>query len=146
MFTAILTLHILVSILLILLVLIQGGENVDITAAFGGVSQAAFGPRGAVTTFQKATWVLGVVFMVTAVTLAVWSTKSPGGSPLRTRTAPATQTAPASAPASAPANPPPTVPVPQSGPSSSPSNATSAPSQTTPSTAPANPAPAPPKK
>ena len=49
MVTAVLVLHIVVSILLILLVLIQGGENVDITAAFGGVSQAAFGPRGAVT-------------------------------------------------------------------------------------------------
>lgn len=113
MFTAILALHILVSILLILLVLIQGGENVDITAAFGGVSQAAFGPRGAVTTFQKATWVLGIIFMITAVTLAVWSTKSPGGSPLRTRSAPAAQTAPATAPAkpapapATPTNPPP---------------------------------------
>ena len=41
--------HILASILLIGLVLLQGGENVDITAAFGGVSQAAFGPRGSVT-------------------------------------------------------------------------------------------------
>ena len=37
MVTAILILHILVCILLILAVMIQGGENVDITAAFGGV-------------------------------------------------------------------------------------------------------------
>jgi len=109
MFTAVLALHILVSILLILAVMIQGGENVDITAAFGGVSQAAFGPRGAVTTLQKATWVLGVIFMVTAVTLAVWATKTPGGSPLRTHTPPASQTAPASTPAK-PA-PPPTTPA-----------------------------------
>jgi len=109
MFTAVLALHILVSILLILVVMIQGGENVDITAAFGGVSQAAFGPRGAVTTLQKATWVLGVIFMVTAVTLAVWATKTPGGSPLRTHTPPASQTAPASTPAK-PA-PPPTTPA-----------------------------------
>ena len=122
MFTAILALHILVSFLLILVVLIQGGENVDITAAFGGVSQAAFGPRGAVTTFQKATWVLGTIFMVTAVTLAVWSTKSPGSSPLRTRSAPATQSAPASAPATAPAKPAATTPAPQSAPSTAPSN------------------------
>jgi preprotein translocase subunit SecG len=115
MFTAVLGLHILVSVLLILIVLIQGGENVDITAAFGGVSQAAFGPRGAVTTLQKATWVLGVIFMVTAVTLAVWATKSPGSSPLRTRSAPASQSAPATAPANpapAPAKSAPTSPAP----------------------------------
>ena len=48
MVTAVLAFHLLVSILLILVILIQGGENVDITAAFGGVSQAAFGPRGTV--------------------------------------------------------------------------------------------------
>jgi protein translocase SecG subunit len=45
--------QILVCVLIIIAVLIQGGENVDITAAFGGVSQAAFGPRGAVSTLAK---------------------------------------------------------------------------------------------
>jgi preprotein translocase subunit SecG len=68
----------LVSILIILIVLIQGGEGVDITAAFGGVSQAAFGPRGAVTTFAKATWVLVGIFMATSITLAIWATKHSG--------------------------------------------------------------------
>jgi preprotein translocase subunit SecG len=136
MFTAVLALHILVSILLIFIVLIQGGENVDITAAFGGVSQAAFGPRGAVTTLQKATWVLGLIFMITAVTLAVWATKTPEGSPLRTRGAPASQTTPAATPQ----NP---APSPTGAPATTP---TPAPSQTTPSAAPANPTPAPPPK
>ncbi len=84
MVTAVVVLHILVSILLVFIVLIQGGENVDITAAFGGVSQAAFGPRGTVTTLAKITWVLGVVFMVTSVTLAVWASRSQGGSILET--------------------------------------------------------------
>ncbi len=80
MVIAVTAIHILVSILLILIVLIQGGENVDITAAFGGVSQAAFGPRGAVTTLQKATWVLAGIFMVTSITLAIWASKHVGGS------------------------------------------------------------------
>ncbi len=80
MATAVTVLHILVSVLLILAVLIQGGENVDITAAFGGVSQAAFGPRGAVTTLAKITWVLGAIFMATSVTLAIWATKHSSGS------------------------------------------------------------------
>jgi preprotein translocase subunit SecG len=74
--------HILVSVLLILVVLIQGGENVDITAAFGGVSQAAFGPRGTVTTLAKATWVLAIIFVMTSITLSVWATKSSTGSVL----------------------------------------------------------------
>lgn len=69
----ILALHILVTLLIVLIVLIQGGENVDITAAFGGVSQAAFGPRGTVSTLAKATWVLGGIFMVTSITLSVWA-------------------------------------------------------------------------
>jgi preprotein translocase subunit SecG len=80
MVTAVAVLHILISILLILAVLIQGGENVDITAAFGGVSQAAFGPRGAITTLAKITWALGAIFMATSITLAVWATKHTAGS------------------------------------------------------------------
>lgn len=79
MVTAVVVLHILVSILLILIVLIQGGENVDITAAFGGVSQAAFGPRGAVSTMAKITWVLAAMFVATSVTLSIWATKHAAG-------------------------------------------------------------------
>jgi preprotein translocase subunit SecG len=78
MLTAVLMIHILVCVLLVFVVLIQGGENVDITAAFGGVSQTAFGPRGTVSTLAKATWVLGVIFVATSVTLSVWATR--GGS------------------------------------------------------------------
>ena len=84
MITAIIAVHIVVSVLLIGLVLIQGGENVDITAAFGGVSQAAFGLRGAVTTMAKMTWVLAGVFMCTSITLAVWATRHSSGSILET--------------------------------------------------------------
>jgi preprotein translocase subunit SecG len=85
----------LVSILLVLIVLIQGGEGVDITAAFGGVSQAAFGPRGAVTTFAKITWVLAAIFMVTSITLAIWATAHSGGSLLDTTPAKSVPAAPA---------------------------------------------------
>jgi preprotein translocase subunit SecG len=107
-------LHLLVSILLILVVLIQGGENVDITAAFGGVSQAAFGPRGTVTTLAKITWVLGAIFVVTSITLAVWATRGGSGSLLETspaKSAPAQQ-APAPQQQPAPALPGPQSPAP----------------------------------
>jgi len=98
MATALLVLHVLVCILLILIVLIQGGENVDISAAFGGVSQAAFGPRGAVSTLAKITWVLALIFAATSMTLSVVATKRAGGSILETpgKTAPA-KSAPAPA-------------------------------------------------
>src|SRR5579862_2533060 len=105
MLAAVVVLHILVCILLILAVMIQGGENVDITAAFGGTSQAAFGPRGAVSTLAKITWVLAFIFAVTSITLSVWATKRSGGSFL--------QTSPKTAPAkTAPATPAPAVPAP----------------------------------
>jgi preprotein translocase subunit SecG len=75
MITAVIILHILVAMLLIGAVLLQGGENVDITAAFGGVSQAAFGPRGSVTLLAKITWVLGAIFIATSVTLSIHANK-----------------------------------------------------------------------
>ncbi|MGH9453486.1 MAG: preprotein translocase subunit SecG [Terriglobia bacterium] len=102
--TLILALHILVGILVILVVMIQGGENVDITAAFGGVSQAAFGPRGTVSTLAKSTWVLGAIFMATSITLSVWASKSSTGSVLENTTK-------QSAPAKAPAKTPPPLPT-----------------------------------
>jgi preprotein translocase subunit SecG len=105
MMAAIQLVHVLSSILLIGAVLLQGGENVDITAAFGGVSQAAFGPRGSVTLLAKITWGLAVIFIVTSITLAIHASRSSSGSVL--------EHAPVkSAPVSAPAKPPPPASVP----------------------------------
>ena len=92
---AVTIIHVLVSILLILVVLIQGGENVDITAAFGGVSQAAFGPRGAVSTLAKITWALAGLFMATSIALAIMATKHSGGSILQKTPAKSAPAAPA---------------------------------------------------
>jgi preprotein translocase subunit SecG len=100
-------LHIVVAIFIVLVVLIQGGENVDITAAFGGVSQAAFGPRGTVSTLAKLTWVLGALFLATSITLSVWASKSSTSSVLENSTK---QSAPSKAPAKAPAPPLPSNP------------------------------------
>jgi preprotein translocase subunit SecG len=97
---AVAALQVISSILLIVVVLIQGGENVDMAAAFGGSSQAAFGPRGAVTTLAKISWVLGFIFMATSITLAIWATKATSNSvmqnaPAQTQTTPAVPIAPA---------------------------------------------------
>jgi preprotein translocase subunit SecG len=92
MITLIGIIHVVVCLLLIGAVLLQGGENVDITAAFGGTSQAAFGPRGSVTLLAKITWVLGALFIVTSITLAVHASRVGGGSVLENvpaKTAPA---------------------------------------------------------
>ena len=105
--------HILSSILLIISVLLQGGENVDITAAFGGVSQAAFGPRGSVTLLAKITWGLAVVFIVTSVTLAIHASGTSSGSvlehaPVKSAPVKSTPVTPASP---APARPAPAAPA-----------------------------------
>jgi preprotein translocase subunit SecG len=105
---AVTILHALVSILLILIVLVQGGEGVDISAAFGGVSQAAFGPRGAVSTMAKATWVLAGIFMATSITLSIMASRDSSGSVIRPAAKPAATTP---APA-APATPAPVTPAP----------------------------------
>jgi preprotein translocase subunit SecG len=96
--------HILSSILLIVTVLLQGGENVDITAAFGGVSQAAFGPRGSVTLLAKITWGLAVLFIVTSVSLAIHASRTSSGSVL--------ERAPVKSAPVTPASPAPTRPAP----------------------------------
>ena len=100
MVLAVTALQIISCVLLVVIILIQGGENVDMAAAFGGSSQAAFGPRGAVTTLAKITWVLGAIFMVTSVTLAIWATKATSNSvmqnaPVQTQSAPTAPAAPA---------------------------------------------------
>src|SRR5213594_2117197 len=66
------TLHILVSIVLILVVLLQTGKRADLAGAFGGGgSQTAFGARGAATFLSKATtWSAGI-FMATSLILGV---------------------------------------------------------------------------
>jgi preprotein translocase subunit SecG len=99
MMAAIQIIHILASFLLIGSVMLQGGENVDITAAFGGVSQAAFGPRGSVTLLAKISWGLAVIFIVTSISLAIHASRSSSGSVLER--APV-KSAPISAPVKSP--------------------------------------------
>lgn len=75
--TAFLTaIHILVSLFLIFIVLIQSSKGAELGAAFGGSSQTLFGSRGAATLLSKLTTAAAVVFMVTSLLLAVVSVKS----------------------------------------------------------------------
>ncbi len=76
----IVTIHVIVSIALILIVLLQTGKGADMGAVFGGAgSQALFGTTGAATFLGKMTTVAAVVFMITSLSLAYLS-KSGGDS------------------------------------------------------------------
>jgi len=67
----IITIHVIVSIALILIVLLQTGKGADMGAVFGGAgSQALFGNTGAATFLGKMTTVAAVVFMITSLSLA----------------------------------------------------------------------------
>lgn len=66
-----LVIHVLVSIALIVLVLLQHGKGADMGAAFGGgASQTLFGSRGSATFLSRTTAVLATIFFLTSLSLA----------------------------------------------------------------------------
>jgi preprotein translocase subunit SecG len=96
--------HILVCIALIMIVLLQTGKGADMGAAFGGgSSQTLFGSTGASTFLSKATTGAAILFMVTSLTLAYFSSHRTGGEsvvtdspvPVQTQAAPAQPAPPA---------------------------------------------------
>jgi len=75
MATLILVIHLIVSLFLIVIVLIQGGKGAEMGAAFGGSSQTLFGARGAATFFSKLTTGAAVAFMISSFLLAIVTTR-----------------------------------------------------------------------
>jgi preprotein translocase subunit SecG len=74
MFTLLVIIHVIVSLIIIGLVLLQAGKGADIGSAFGGSgSQAVFGSMGTPTVLGKITTVVAVVFMATSFSLSVLS-------------------------------------------------------------------------
>src|SRR5438876_11404992 len=64
--------HVIVSLFLILVVLVQQGRGADLAGAFGGGgSQTAFGARGATTLLHKLTTGFFVAFVLTSMSLAI---------------------------------------------------------------------------
>ncbi len=70
------SLHVIVSAILIGMVLLQKGKGADIGAAFGGASNTVFGPRGAQSFMAKLTTGAAVLFMITSLGLAFTSSKT----------------------------------------------------------------------
>ncbi len=69
------SLHVIVSAILISMVLLQKGKGADIGAAFGGASNTVFGPRGAQSFLSKLTAGAAIIFMITSLTLAFTTAK-----------------------------------------------------------------------
>jgi len=68
---AVYTIHVLVSLCLILVVLLQQGKGADLSVFGGGATQAAFGARGAATLLHKLTVGGFIAFMVTTMTIGL---------------------------------------------------------------------------
>jgi preprotein translocase subunit SecG len=119
MFAFIVTVHVVVSVFLIFVILLQPGKG-DAMAAFaggGGSSNTVFGGRGSVTFLSKVTTVCAIIFMLTSLTLAWRSSHS--DSVLRARRNIAAQDA-----AKKTTDPQPTLPAGQTAPSPSTGGAT----------------------
>jgi preprotein translocase subunit SecG len=138
MYVALLVLHLLICLALIGVVLVQSGKGGGLAGgAFGGSAQTVFGGRGATDFITRATMILGGLFFLTSLVLALMSSglvvrsrsvlqsesrtqgpAQPGQVPARApsnapSTTPPAGTAPSTAPTTPPATPP--APPPSSG-------------------------------
>ena len=69
--TLLITLHVIITVVLILVVLIQSGRGAEISASFGGSSQTVFGSSGGANFFTIFTAVTAALFMVSSIVLTV---------------------------------------------------------------------------
>ena len=89
MSTFIILVHVVVCISLIFVVLLQTGKGADMGAAFGGgSSQTLFGSTGASSFLSKMTTGAAIVFMLTSLSLAYFSSRRPTSSIMPTVTPP----------------------------------------------------------
>jgi preprotein translocase subunit SecG len=79
MITLILVIHIIVSICLILIVLLQVGKGASLSGLFGGGggSEAIFGGAGGDVFMKKLTVTFAVLFIFTSLTLTIISARRP---------------------------------------------------------------------
>lgn len=75
MYIALITLHIIVSVILILVILLQAGRGGGLSEAFGMSSTQSFFGTSATKFLQRATEVAAILFLLTCLGLTVLSTK-----------------------------------------------------------------------
>jgi preprotein translocase subunit SecG len=101
--------HVIVSIGLILVVLLQTGKGAEIGAVFGGSSSTIFGSSGAGNFLTRLTTGMAIVFMITSLMLGYLASRRPSATIFDSRTpaaeprTPAEPVAPSSKQQSAPA-------------------------------------------
>ena len=79
LFYLLIVVHVIVSLFLIGVVLLQTGKSADLAGAFGGQgSQTAFGPRGAANLLTKLTSYAAVFFMLTSIGLTIVLSRTGG--------------------------------------------------------------------
>ena len=114
MHTIVVIIHVIVSLALVSIVLLQHGKGAGIGAAFGGSSQTVFGSTGAAPFLAKLTAIVAILFMCTSLGLTFMgrqqepSVMQGAGKPAATQSAPATPApaAPVQPTPSGPAAPP----------------------------------------
>ncbi len=87
--------HIVASIGLILVVLLQQGKGAEMGAVFGGSSSTIFGSSGAGNFLTRLTTGMAIVFMITSLTLGYFAGRRPSATIFDNR-------APSAAPRTAP--------------------------------------------
>jgi preprotein translocase subunit SecG len=106
LFYVVIVLHIIVSLFLIGVVLLQQGRSADLAGAFGGQgSQTAFGPRAAANVLTRLTTWSAILFMITSLSLTALYIRSTGTHSVLgdVKSASASTTTPAAKPAATPA-------------------------------------------
>jgi preprotein translocase subunit SecG len=77
MIIALVILHVMVSLFIVGVILVQQGKSADLAAAFGGQgSQTAFGPRGAANLLTRLTTYSAIIFMLTSIGLTILLSRS----------------------------------------------------------------------
>src|ERR1041385_7874374 len=94
MIIAVTIIHVIVSIGLILVVLLQTGKGAEVGAVFGGSSATIFGSSGAGNLLTRLTTGMAIVFMMTSLSLGYFAGRRPASTIFDSRT-PAAQPAPA---------------------------------------------------
>ena len=117
MIIAVTILHVIVSVGLILVVLLQTGKGAEIGAVFGGSSSTIFGSSGAGNFLTRLTTGMAVVFMITSLALGYFAGRKPSATIFDSRTPAATPSAAQPVvppqPQSAPGAPAPATPATQ---------------------------------
>src|SRR5665647_3059904 len=88
MITLLTIVHVSVCLFLIVIVLLQHGKGADVGATFGGSGQSLFGSEGPLPLLNKITTSVAIVFMLTSVILAYFSSSKSTGSVMSELTKP----------------------------------------------------------